>query len=95
MAKINTQTGESGFPDKLLTQAGFAAPISLTESDSGSTVFPAGPRVLEEDVGSDHNVLTARRIVGYGWVYAHRVERPARDRAKKEQDTKEQSWVSR
>ena len=36
---------------------------------------------LEEDVGSDHDVLAAGSVVGRGWVDAGGVERPARDGA--------------
>src|SRR6266436_1763373 len=34
---------------------------------------------LEEDKGSDHDVLAAGSVVGRGWVDAGSVERPARD----------------
>src|ERR1700686_4254250 len=34
---------------------------------------------LEEDKGSDHDVLAAGSVIGRGWVDAGSVERPARD----------------
>src|SRR5271170_5120640 len=34
---------------------------------------------LEEEKGSDHDVLAARSVGGRGWVGAGTVERPARD----------------
>ena len=37
--------------------------------------------VLEEDVGSDHDVLATGSVIGDGWVDAGSVERPARDGA--------------
>src|ERR1019366_2676665 len=53
---------------------------ALDRSDPGR--FASRLRLLvflEEDKGSDHDVLAARSVVGRGWVDAGSVERPARD----------------
>ena len=65
----NDGTSETGWTDRRsLNQIGQRGPLHLFA-------------FLEEDIGSDYEVLTAGRVVGRGRVDAGGVERPARDGA--------------